>query len=317
MPELPEVEVVRRGVERWATRRTIQRVTVHDVRSLRRHAPGPEAFEAQLTGATLQTPQRRGKFLWIPLAPPVFPATPSDTRTTSAPGAESTALMIHLGMSGQVLIEAADAPPEKHLKVTLDLSSEHDDAGQALPSQLRFVDQRIFGGMQLSALVEGPDGRAVPAAAGHIAPDPLEDLVSGEWFFRTLRRRRSGLKRSLLDQTVISGVGNIYADEALWMSRLHYARRTETVTRAQAARLLEALRTVMFAALEAGGTSFDALYVNVNGASGYFDRSLNAYGQAGQPCRRCHSGVISREKFMGRSSYWCPVCQPRPRTGRW
>ncbi|GAA4835054.1 bifunctional DNA-formamidopyrimidine glycosylase/DNA-(apurinic or apyrimidinic site) lyase [Garicola koreensis] len=331
MPELPEVEVVRRGVQRWAAGRRVEAVQIHDVRSLRRFAEGPEAFVRQLTGQVLVAPQRRGKFLWIPLQN------------------QPIVLMIHLGMSGQVLIEDDDAPAQKHLKVTLQLSRAHDDDGAALPSQLRFIDQRIFGGMQLSPVgddavgagpvgpgVVGPgtvgpqSGRLIPAAAAHIGPDPLESGVDAEWFFRALRRRRTGLKRALLDQTLVSGVGNIYADEALWVAALHYARRSETITRAEAARLLEALVQVMEAALAAGGTSFDALYVNVNGASGYFERSLQAYGQAGRECARCAArvevgalssarspGVIVREKFMGRSSYLCPVCQPRPRNGRW
>ena len=315
MPELPEVEVVRRGVQRWAAGRRIQRVQVHDPRSLRRFAEGPEAFVQQLTGQILAAPQRRGKYLWVPLE------------------AQPQALMIHLGMSGQVLIEDDDAPAQKHLKVTLQLSEAHDGEA-ALPGQLRFIDQRIFGGMQLSPLEEdrsvSGSGRSIPQAAAHIAPDPLEPVVDAEWLFRALRRRRTGLKRALLDQTLISGVGNIYADEALWRAQLHYARRSEGITRAEAARLLEALVQVMEAALAAGGTSFDALYVNVNGASGYFDRSLHAYGQAGAECARCAAqqesgeldarrspGVIVREKFMGRSSYRCPVCQPRPRSGRW
>lgn len=296
MPELPEVEVVRRGVDSWAVGRSVEQVVVHDARSLRRHAPGPEDFAHRLTGQQLQAPQRRGKFLWVPLAQVPY------------------ALMIHLGMSGQVLMQSADTPREKHLKVTLDLGEADVEVA---PDQLRFVDQRIFGGMQLSDLVQAPDGRTVPVAAVHIAPDPLEDVVTDEWFFRALRNRRTGLKRGLLDQTLISGVGNIYADEALWMSQLHYARPTATITRRQAALVLESLRTVMLAALDAGGTSFDALYVNVNGASGYFDRSLHAYGQEGQYCSRCLDGgresVIVREKFMNRSSYLCPQCQRRPR----
>ena len=329
MPELPEVEVVRRGVQRWAAGRRIERVTVVDPRSLRRYAEGPDAFIRQLTGHVLSLPQRRGKYLWVPLH------------------GQRQALMIHLGMSGLVLMEHDDAPAEKHLKVTLQLSAAHDD-GAALPGQLRFIDQRIFGGMQLSPLGDDTPSlgssatppaeeaaaagsvRLIPEAAAHIAPDPLEPVVTAEWFFRALRRRRTGLKRALLDQTLISGVGNIYADEALWRARLHYARRSETITRAEAARLLQGLVEVMEAALAAGGTSFDALYVNVNGASGYFDRSLHAYGQAGRECMRCVSyseaaagdaprspGIITREKFMGRSSFLCPVCQPKPRTGRW
>ncbi|WP_150463215.1 bifunctional DNA-formamidopyrimidine glycosylase/DNA-(apurinic or apyrimidinic site) lyase [Nesterenkonia ebinurensis] len=328
MPELPEVEVVRRGVAQWAAGRRVEQVHVHDDRSLRRFAEGPAEFSRRLTGLVLGAPQRRGKFLWVPLE--------------SAGEPLAVALVVHLGMSGQVLIEQREAPEERHLKITLDLGNTADDAvilgsvGEIawLPGQLRFVDQRIFGGMQLSPLV--PDavvpesGRLIPEIAAHIAPDPLEPVVTGEWLFQVLRRRRTGLKRALLDQTAISGVGNIYADEALWRARMHYARRTETVTRAQAGLLLTALREVMEAALAAGGTSFDALYVNVNGASGYFDRSLAVYGRAGRQCSRCAGlqesgelaarrsvGAIRLEKFMNRSSYFCPVCQPRPRNGRW
>lgn len=308
MPELPEVEVVRQGVAQWAAGRRVEQVQVHDARSLRRFAEGPAEFARQLTGQVLGAPQRRGKFLWVPLD--------NDAATAL------TALVIHLGMSGQVLIEHADAPQEKHLKITLTLGAEtaEDQASQGasmpnelrFPGQLRFIDQRIFGGMQLSPLV--PDatapgsGRLIPEVAAHIAPDPLEEAVTAEWLFQVLRRRRTGLKRALLDQTALSGVGNIYADEALWRARMHYARRTETVTRAQVGLLLEALREVMQAALAAGGTSFDALYVNVNGASGYFDRALEVYGQAGQPCKRCGTPIV-REKFMNRSSHFCPVCQ--------
>lgn len=305
MPELPEVEVVRRGVQLWAAHRSITAVTVHDSRSLRRYAEGPEHFVASLTGEQLAAPQRRGKFLWIPL----------EHSDTAEPTGQ--ALMIHLGMSGQVLMESTEAPAEKHLKVTLQLQEKLEDDGAAMPNQLRFVDQRIFGGMQISPLLvqppqlQHPSG-AVPAAAAHIAPDPLEPVVDAEWLYQALRRRRTGLKRALLDQTVLSGVGNIYADEALWRAKLHYERRTDTITRRQVAALLTGVQEVMAAALEAGGTSFDSLYVNVNGASGYFDRSLEVYGQEGEACSRCGT-LIRREKFIGRSSYFCPSCQRKPR----
>ncbi|GAB3188651.1 bifunctional DNA-formamidopyrimidine glycosylase/DNA-(apurinic or apyrimidinic site) lyase [Nesterenkonia suensis] len=326
MPELPEVEVVRRGLVTWAAGREVTAVDVHDERSLRRHepldeqtggdgqgrscglppAPEPvtrsEDFRGRLVGRTFGEPQRRGKYLWIPL------------------DQTDAALLVHLGMSGQLLVQDRAAPVEKHLKISLDLSVR-----PGAPEQLRFVDQRIFGGMQVTPLIaaEHPSG-ALPSPAAHIAADPFEteaDGAAAERLFRALRRRRTGLKRALLDQTLISGIGNIYADEALWRARLHFARRTETITRAETARLLEAVREVMAAALEAGGTSFDALYVNVNGASGYFDRSLTCYGREGRPCTRCagtsRAAVIRRTAFMGRSSYWCPSCQPRPRQGRW
>ncbi len=291
MPELPEVEVVRRGLQDWAAGRLIEKVTILDPRSLRRHQAGPEDLIRRLTGARLMSPQRRGKYLWIPV----------ESADSDAAG---TALMIHLGMSGQVLMEDAAAPREKHLKAVLELS-----AAAETPAQLRFVDQRIFGGLQLSPLVtsDHPSG-TVPQAAAHIGPDPLEPYVEAEWLFRALRRRRTGLKRALLDQNLVSGIGNIYADEALWAARLHFARRTETITRRQTTDLLNAVREVMNAALAAGGTSFDSLYVHVNGASGYFDRSLNVYGRSGDPCRRCGTPIV-RERFMNRSSYFCPACQ--------
>ncbi|MGJ9425127.1 bifunctional DNA-formamidopyrimidine glycosylase/DNA-(apurinic or apyrimidinic site) lyase [Nesterenkonia halotolerans] len=326
MPELPEVEVVRRGVDRWAAGRRVHSVQVHDLRSLRRHAPSIpdvqeriESFSAALRGSILLAPQRRGKFLWIPLQPSSDSPRQANRVEQIGPDPQAGpahALLIHLGMSGQVLINTPETLLQKHLKITLGLTAE----GEA-PSQLRFIDQRIFGGMQISELVASthPSG-TVPVAASHIAADPLEPSMDAEVFFRTLRRRKTGLKRALLDQTMISGIGNIYADEALWHAQLHYTRPTETITRSEASRLLRSVESVMAAALEAGGTSFDSLYVNVNGASGYFDRSLQSYGRAGQPCRRCagtpRAALIRRDPFMGRSSYWCPTCQPRPRRAR-
>jgi formamidopyrimidine-DNA glycosylase len=282
MPELPEVEVVRRGLERWVTGRKVADVTVSHPRAVRRHVPGPEDFAARLTGRTIGTPRRRGKYLWLPLD-----------------GEE--ALLAHLGMSGQLLVRPPEAPDETHLRVRLRFT---DDA-----HELRFVDQRTFGGLALADVTPG-DG--VPLPVAHIARDPLDPDFDDEAFAAALRRKRTGLKRALLDQSLISGVGNIYADEALWRARLHYARPTETITRAQVRPLLAAARSVMSDALEQGGTSFDSLYVNVNGESGYFDRSLDAYGRAGLPCRRCGTLVV-REPFMNRSSYRCPRCQPRPR----
>jgi formamidopyrimidine-DNA glycosylase len=315
VPELPEVEVVRRGLVNWVRGRTITSVDVLDPRSIRRHALGTEDFVGNLEGATVADVVRRGKFLWMPL----LDAAPAD-----APPA--VALMAHLGMSGQLLMQDASAPDEKHLKVRFRLSPR---AG--MPEQLRFVDQRIFGGLFVTAMVPtddgGPGGLAesplplIAEEASHIARDPLDPAFSFEQFYTRLRRRRTGLKRALLDQGLVSGIGNIYADEALWRAGLHYARPTDKLRRADAAQLLGCAREVMLDALAAGGTSFDSLYVNVNGASGYFDRSLNAYGREGQPCSRCAAvGInspIRREQFMNRSSYTCPVCQPRPRNGRW
>ena len=238
----------------------------------------------------------------------------------------AVALMAHLGMSGQLLMQDPGVPDEKHLKVRLRLSP-----AAGMPEQLRFVDQRIFGGLFLTSLIPtddgGPGGLAetplplIAEEAAHIARDPLDPHFSFDVFYRRLRARKTGLKRALLDQGLVSGIGNIYADEALWKAQLHYARPTDTLRRADALRVLDAAREVMTDALAAGGTSFDSLYVNVNGASGYFDRSLNAYGREGLECKRCAAAgrvsLLKREQFMNRSSYTCPVCQPRPRNGRW
>ncbi|MCP1414494.1 bifunctional DNA-formamidopyrimidine glycosylase/DNA-(apurinic or apyrimidinic site) lyase [Paenarthrobacter sp. A20] len=319
MPELPEVEVVRRGLARWVRGRSITAVEVLDPRSIRRHALGTEDFIGNLEHATVLDVVRRGKFLWMPLAM----NTPHEATAAELP---KVALMAHLGMSGQLLMQDPAVPDEKHLKVRLTLSPLDD-----MPEQLRFVDQRIFGGLFVTSLVPTSDGGPgglgetplpeIAEEASHIARDPLDPFFSFDAFHRKIRNRKTGIKRALLDQSVISGIGNIYADEALWRARLHYARATDTMRRADAERLVEAVRDVMNAALAAGGTSFDSLYVNVNGDSGYFARSLNAYGRAGELCGRCEAiglhSIMKREQFMNRSSYTCPVCQPRPRNGRW
>lgn len=283
MPELPEVEVVRLGIAAHGVGHMITAATVHDARSVRRHLAGGFDFEDKLANATIVSARRRGKYLWL--------ALDSDD-----------ALVIHLGMSGQVLVQKPGAPPEKHLKITIDL-----DDGQ----QLRFVDQRIFGGMFISA-----DGADLPDEIAHIARDPMDLEFDIDAFATRLRRRKTGIKRALLDQSLISGIGNIYADEALWLAKLHFARPTDTMRRPEIDRLVTAARDVMTAALGQGGTSFDALYVNVNGQAGYFDRSLHAYGRVGLPCDRCGT-PIGRDSFMNRSSFTCPRCQPRPRNGRW
>ena len=285
MPELPEVETVRRGLEAHVAERTVAAVTVLHPRAVRRHSPGGADFAARLVGRTLRGPRRRGKYLWLPLD-------------------SGEALLTHLGMSGQLLVEPPDAPDERHLRVRLSFA----DGGR----ELRFVDQRTFGGL----VVAGTTGDGLPLPIGHIAPDPLEPGFDEARFVAGLRRRRTGVKRALLDQSLVSGIGNIYADEALWRARLHFARPTETLARRQALDVLGAAREVMSEALLQGGTSFDSLYVDVNGASGYFDRSLDAYGRAGRPCRRCGT-AIRRDPFMNRSSFTCPQCQPRPRRARW
>ena len=284
MPELPEVEVVRRGLADHVVGRTVAKAEVYHPRSVRRHVPGASDFAARLAGATIERANRRGKYLWLPL------------RETES------ALIAHLGMSGQLIVQPASELDEIHLRVRLTFT----DAGP----ELRFVDQRTFGALSVSALGDGE--AAVPEQIAHIARDPVDSHFDDASFTTAVRARQTGIKRALLDQSLISGVGNIYADEALWRAKLHWARPTRTLTRPAVTALLSALRDVMAAALAAGGTSFDALYVNVNGASGYFERGLEVYGREGEPCRRCGT-AIRRDPFMNRSSYTCPRCQPRPR----
>jgi formamidopyrimidine-DNA glycosylase len=280
VPELPEVETVRQGLAKWVTGRRITVAEVRHPRAVRRHLPGPVDFAAVLAGRTVLDACRRGKYLWLPLD-------------------SGDAIIGHLGMSGQLLMQPADAPDETHLRIRFTFT----DSGP----QLRFVDQRTFGGLSVST-----GGATLPAEIAHIARDPLDPTFVDSEFVAAVRRRRTEVKRALLDQTLISGVGNIYADEALWRARLHGTRPTDALTRPAASRLLAHVREVLGEAIVAGGTSFDALYVNVNGQSGYFDRSLNVYGREGEPCGRC-GAPVRREPFMNRSSYSCPRCQPRPR----
>lgn len=282
MPELPEVEVVRRGLETHLLGRTIARVDVLHLRSVRRHLAGPADFAGLLVDRRVDHIRRRGKYLWWGLD-------------------DGDAVIAHLGMSGQFRVRGpldagVDSP---HLRVRF---AFHDGG-----PDVHFVDQRTFGGLSFS-----PGGAELPAEIAHIAPDPLDPAFDLEATVARLRARRTGLKRALLDQTVVSGIGNIYADEALWRAKLHYARPTDVLTRPQVRSVIAAATEVMRQALEQGGTSFDALYVSVNGESGYFDRSLNAYGQTGRPCARCGTAIV-KESFMNRSSHFCPRCQPRPR----
>ncbi|MEU4830488.1 bifunctional DNA-formamidopyrimidine glycosylase/DNA-(apurinic or apyrimidinic site) lyase [Streptosporangium sp. NPDC023615] len=284
MPELPEVEVVRRGLERWVSGRVVAHAEVLHPRAIRRHLPGAEEFSFRLRGRTVGVAERRGKYLWLPLD-------------------GSDAVLAHLGMSGQLLVVEPGSPPEKHLRVRMSFT----DGGP----ELRFVDQRTFGHVLVTPMAHA-SGRAVPEPIAHIAADPFEEHFDEAGFARRLRLRQTEIKRALLDQSLISGVGNIYADEALWRARLHGARPTGALTGPKIAELLAAARQVMAAALSEGGTSFDSLYVNVNGESGYFDRSLAVYGRRDLPCSRCGAPIV-REAFMNRSSYSCPRCQPRPR----
>ncbi|OBH48010.1 DNA-formamidopyrimidine glycosylase [Mycobacterium mantenii] len=288
MPELPEVEVVRRGLHAHVVGKSITAVRVHHPRAVRRHEAGPADLTARLLNARITGTDRRGKYLWLLL-------------DTEPAGPESdTALVVHLGMSGQMLL--GEVPRADHVRISALL----DDG-----TVLSFADQRTFGGWMLADLVE-VDGSVVPEPVAHLARDPLDPRFDVDAVVKVLRRKHSEIKRQLLDQQVVSGIGNIYADEALWRAKLNGARIADTLSRKQLTAVLDAAAEVMRDALAKGGTSFDSLYVNVNGESGYFDRSLDAYGREGEACRRC-GAVMRREKFMNRSSFYCPRCQPRPR----
>lgn len=285
MPELPEVEVVRRGLQARVVGKTITAVRVHHPRAVRRHEAGPADLTARLLDARIAGTDRRGKYLWLLL----------DGRADP-----DAALVVHLGMSGQMLL--GEVPRADHVRISALL----DDG-----TVLSFADQRTFGGWMLADLVS-VDGSVLPAPVAHLARDPLDPKFDADAVVNVLRRKHSEIKRQLLDQTVVSGIGNIYADEALWRAKVHGARIADTLSRRRLTAILDAAAAVMRDALAQGGTSFDSLYVNVNGESGYFDRSLDAYGREGEPCRRC-GAVMRREKFMNRSSFYCPRCQPRPR----
>jgi formamidopyrimidine-DNA glycosylase len=280
VPELPEVEIVRRGLERHVVGRTIDSVQMLHPRALRRHAAGPDDFAAAVRGREITGALRRGKYLWLPVG--------------------DDALLAHLGMSGQLLVGDPARPLSPHVRVRLTFADSGPD--------LRFSDQRTFGHLSLAM-----GGASLPAAIAHIAPDPLEPVFDLAAVTARIRGRRTGIKRALLDQSLVSGIGNIYADEALWRARLHWARESQTLRPAAVTKLFAAVQEVFAESLSAGGTTFDSLYVNVNGQSGYFERSLNVYGRAGQPCRRCGTAV-RRDPFMNRSAFSCPKCQPRPRT---
>jgi len=286
VPELPEVEVVRAGLERHVVGATIEAVEVLHPRPVRRDHRGATGFAATLVGQRIEAVRRRGKYFWLALA-------------------NGDALLGHLGMSGQMLLHEPGALDERHLRVRFGLRTADDRA-----LEMRFVDQRMFGGLVVSA-----GGAELPSEIVHIARDPIDPEFDDDEFVRRARRRTSAVKRLLLDQGLVSGVGNIYADEALWRAKLHGERSGDRLTGQALRGLLRHVRDVMGAALAQGGTSFDALYVNVNGESGYFDRSLDAYGREGEPCRRCGT-PIRRVAFMNRSSFFCPTCQRPPRARR-
>ena len=300
MPELPEVEVVRAGLAPAVTGARLAGVTVLDDRALTRHPGDAASFESALTGRSVTGAARRGKFLWLPL------------------DGDEEAVVAHLGMSGQMLLRPPGAPAERHERVRIDL--DHPEHGELA---VVFADQRTFGSLALDRLEPTPDhapggwgtdAATVPSQVSHIARDPLDPAFRDDLFRAALGRKASAVKRVLLDQTVLSGVGNIYADEALWAARIHPETPAAALSTRAVRTLLTEIRAVLEKALAEGGTSFDAQYVNVNGQAGYFAHSLNAYGRTGQPCPRCGAPIV-RVSFTNRSSHFCPKCQKpaRPR----
>ena len=292
MPELPEVETVRAGLEGGIKGATIESVVIHDVRSIKRHQGNSADFIANLQGATIQSVVRRGKFLWMPIS-------------------EELCLIGHLGMSGQMLLRDPGAPEDKLNRVTMTFDRA---------VEFRFVDQRIFGSLAVDTLVPTVDGGAggfgselakIASQAAHIARDPLDPAFDESKVLAAFKKKQSGIKRVLLDQQVLSGIGNIYADEALWRARIHYDAPASSISSAKAKELLAHVREILADAVAAGGTSFDEQYKNVNGEAGYFEVSLNAYGMTGRPCPRCGT-PIKRENWMNRGSHFCPKCQKRP-----
>jgi len=298
VPELPEVETVRAGLANHVIGALVNEIEVHDSRSLKRNFSGLDGFVNELTGERLQGVIRRGKFLWLPLT-------------------ATRAVVCHLGMSGQVLVRSKEFGEDKLTRITLRLVKP---TGEEI--EMRFVDQRLFGGMQIDDLLETgegvpaghfPEGEAssmIPVSVSHIARDPLDPNFDAGLVVSKMRKRSSGIKRVLLDQNLMSGIGNIYADETLWRTRLNYDRPASIISAKKLNDVIEVAKDVLGEAVERGGTSFDEQYKNVNGESGYFSQDLNAYSRAGLPCQRCGS-AIKREAWANRSSYFCPKCQRR------
>jgi formamidopyrimidine-DNA glycosylase len=303
VPELPEVETVRAGLAMSLTGAKVTEVLVHDARSLKRHALGKKDFINTLTGATIEAAVRRGKFLWLPLK--------------ANKGEEQLALMGHLGMSGQMLLRSLDFEKENLNRVTIRVKTKNRKN-----LELRFVDQRIFGSLAIDVMQPTEDGLAggftespskawvnmIPSQAKHIARDPLDPNFDLARVLEIFKKKNSGIKRVLLDQQVISGIGNIYADESLWRAKIHYDQSASSISSKKAKLLLDEVTDVLAAAVKAGGTSFDEQYKNINGESGYFSVNLNAYGQTGLPCNRC-GRAIKRDNWMNRGSHYCPNCQ--------
>ncbi len=307
MPELPEVETVRAGLAPFLTGSIVRNITIFDSRSLKRHPGGPSDFEATLLGAEIEGVVRRGKFLWMPIRP-----------NLQKSGEIHLALVGHLGMSGQMLIREAGAPEDKLTRIVITVETK---AGEMV--EFRFIDQRLFGSLAIDELVPCPGGQRagfcpevadaqwlnlIPAQAAHISRDPLDEHFDTAAVIAKFAKKQSGIKRVLLDQQTLSGIGNIYADEALWRTKLHYDQPAASLSRAKKAELLDSVKEILRAAVAEGGTSFDEQYKNVNGESGYFAVSLNAYGMTGLPCKRC-GAPIKRDSWMNRGSHFCPKCQ--------
>ena len=352
MPELPEVEAVRAGLARHVLGRRVERVEVFDARPLRRQAGGPGAFVRGLEGRALMAAVRRGKFLWLPLddgAALVAHLGMSGqllVRTAAPAGADPPGAGARgdgEGSPNADLPAPDDAPPPdltatraptlvrdlslrpRHLRVRLHLGPRPGDPATGADgpvAALDLVDQRMLGGLHLAPLVptadgapggRGDDAPLLPAGATHIARDLLDPHLDEAGVVGRMRSSRRAVKTLLLDQGIVSGIGNIYADEGLWAARVHGLRRGEELGPRVTARILREVAGVMRRALEVGGTSFDALYVDVEGAAGFFARRLAVYGRAGLPCRRCGTPLRS-EVIGGRSHAFCPRCQTRPRS---
>lgn len=296
MPELPEVETVRAGLAAELIGAEVQAVAVHDERLLKRHPGSASAFSAELIGKKIEAVARRGKFLWLPTG-------------------DGRALVGHLGMSGQILLRTPGFEADRHNRVELLFRAANGSA-----VEMRFVDQRIFGGLLIDDLVqtsdelpggfspEAPVKAQIPATAAHIARDLLDPAFDASGVVKVLQKRNAGIKSLLLNQGILSGIGNIYADESLWRAKIHYDQPANTISSKTLGSLISHATEVLAEAVARGGTSFDEQYKNVNGESGYFSQELNAYGQTDLPCRRCQT-PIRRDSWANRGSHYCPKCQ--------
>jgi formamidopyrimidine-DNA glycosylase len=277
MPELPEVETVRSGLEKYVVGKRISAVQTFHARTVK---PGSIAPLSSAVGSKIQAVKRRGKFLWLEL----------DRDFT---------LVAHLGMSGQLLVQPSTAPIQAHMRARMSLLSR---LGRGR-DEIRFIDQRTFGWLSLEEQNKG-----IPRCVEHIAYDPFEAEFDINQVVTKIKSKKCAIKPAILNQEVLSGIGNIYADEALWRAKIHPEVICEDLSEAEIKKVITSAISVMKSAIKAGGTSFDQQYKNVNGESGYFSRSLKVYGREGEKCSRCGS-TIHRIAFANRSSHFCPRCQ--------